>query len=177
MIPNNRNITLGVFFLSYGAEPGLGISPTTNEGFHFCSSTMDACNSTSVLLYRTSTPVGKVRRRVQDLRIPSSSYCDCTAGGSKLDLSHNESARLAADCLLSQGLEGYQEVLKAEGEVDFLSELEKHYVLQHGRDAKLGLIFSSITVLAFYSLLGFRFVQPYVVYRGCSGKRLHGQRD
>uniref|UniRef100_A0A8C6KSB3 Scaffolding anchor of CK1 domain-containing protein n=1 Tax=Nothobranchius furzeri TaxID=105023 RepID=A0A8C6KSB3_NOTFU len=50
---------------------------------------------------------------------------------SRLDLSHNESMRLAVDCLLSRGLEGYHEVLKAEGEVDFLSELEKDYILKH----------------------------------------------
>uniref|UniRef100_A0A3Q4AJ02 Scaffolding anchor of CK1 domain-containing protein n=1 Tax=Mola mola TaxID=94237 RepID=A0A3Q4AJ02_MOLML len=44
------------------------------------------------------------------------------------------SARLAADSLLSRGLEGYHEVLNAEGEVDFLSELEKMYILQNGND-------------------------------------------
>ncbi|MEQ2185417.1 hypothetical protein GOODEAATRI_017951 [Goodea atripinnis] len=93
---------------------------------------MDACNSMSVLFYRRSKPLGKVRRRVQNLRIPSSSYCDYAASGSKLDLSHNESARFAADSLLCQGLEGYHNMLKAEGEVDFLSELEKDYVLQNG---------------------------------------------
>ncbi|XP_032414905.1 protein FAM83A-like [Xiphophorus hellerii] len=97
---------------------------------------MDRCNNISVLSYRRSKPVGKVRRRVQDLRIPSSSYhCAHTASGTKPDLSHNESARLAADCLLSQGLDGYRQVLQAEGEVDFLSELEKLYILQNGRDA------------------------------------------
>ncbi|MED6274385.1 hypothetical protein CHARACLAT_015885 [Characodon lateralis] len=96
---------------------------------------MDACNSMSVLFYRRSKPLGKVRRRVQNLRIPSSSYCDYAASGSKLDLSHNESARFAADSLLCQGLEGYHNMLKAEGEVDFLSELEKDYVLQNGSNA------------------------------------------
>ncbi|XP_007557676.1 protein FAM83A [Poecilia formosa] len=97
---------------------------------------MDGSNNISVLSYRRFQPVGKVRRRVQGLRIPSSSnYCPCTASGTKPDLSHNESARLAADCLLSQGLDGYRQVLQAEGEVDFLSELEKLYVLQNGRDA------------------------------------------
>ncbi|PWA32363.1 hypothetical protein CCH79_00012072 [Gambusia affinis] len=100
---------------------------------------MDGCNNISVLSYRTSRPVGKVRRRVQDLRIPSSSYyCAHTASGTKPDLSHNESARLAADCLLSQGLDGYRQVLQADGEVDFLSELEKLYILQNGRDANTG---------------------------------------
>nr|XP_008285142.1 PREDICTED: protein FAM83A [Stegastes partitus] len=94
---------------------------------------MDAGNSASVLWYRRSKPQGKVRRRVQDLRIPSSSYYDFIASRPALDLSHNESARLAADCLLSQGLKGYHEVLKEEGEVDFLSELEKSYILENRR--------------------------------------------
>ncbi|XP_068999434.1 protein FAM83D-like [Embiotoca jacksoni] len=95
---------------------------------------MDACDSVSVLSYRRSKPVGKVRRRVQDLGVPPSSYSDLTSSGPTLDLSHNESARLAADCLLSRGLEGYHEVLREEGEVDFLSELEKNYILENGRD-------------------------------------------
>ncbi|KAI3361371.1 hypothetical protein L3Q82_013550 [Scortum barcoo] len=94
---------------------------------------MDA-SGMSALLYRTSKPLGKVRRRVQDLRIPSSSYCDFLASRPVLDLSHNESARLAGDSLLSRGLEGYHEVLNAEGEVDFLSQLDKIYILENGRD-------------------------------------------
>ncbi|XP_040900020.1 protein FAM83C [Toxotes jaculatrix] len=94
---------------------------------------MDA-SSMSVLWYRTPKPLGKVRRRVQDLRIPSSCYHDGVAIRPLLDLSHNESARLAVDCLLSRGLEGYHQVLNTEGEVDFLSELEKNYILENGRD-------------------------------------------
>ncbi|GAA6224397.1 protein FAM83A [Lates japonicus] len=94
---------------------------------------MDA-DSVSVLWYRRSKPLGKVRRRVQDLRIPSSNYSDFIAIRPMLDLSHNESARLAVDRLLSRGLEGYHEVLNAEGEVDFLSEVEKNYILENGRD-------------------------------------------
>ncbi|KAM6995358.1 uncharacterized protein fam83a [Tautogolabrus adspersus] len=85
-------------------------------------------------LYRRSKPLGKVKRRVQDLRIPSSSYNELKASAPTLDLSHNEAARLAADSLLSQGLEGYHEVLSAEGEVDFLSMVEKSYILENGRD-------------------------------------------
>ncbi|XP_076592309.1 protein FAM83A [Chaetodon auriga] len=88
----------------------------------------------SALWYRRSKRQGKVRRRVQDLRIPSCSYYDFVASRPTLDLSHNESTRLAADSLLSRGLEGYQEVLNAEGEVDFLSQLEKNYILENGRD-------------------------------------------
>lgn len=83
----------------------------------------------STLWHRRSKRQGKVKRRVQDLRIPSCSYYDFIASRPTLDLSHNESTRLAADSLLSRGLEGYQEVLNAEGEVDFLSELEKNYKL------------------------------------------------
>lgn len=98
---------------------------------------MDASNSVSALWYRTSKPLGKVRRRLQDLRIPSSSY-NFISSSSTVDLSHNESARLAADCLLSRGLEDYHEVLRAEGEVDFLSEPEKNYILKNGRDSHTG---------------------------------------
>ncbi|XP_026228023.1 protein FAM83A-like [Anabas testudineus] len=94
---------------------------------------MDA-SSVSVLSYRRSKPLGKVRRRVQELRVPSHSCNDILAIRPVLDLSHNESARLAVDCLLSQGIEGYHKVLSTEGEVDFLSDLEKSYVLENGRD-------------------------------------------
>ncbi|KAL7394244.1 hypothetical protein ABVT39_022932 [Epinephelus coioides] len=93
-------------------------------------------SSVSVLWYRTSKPLGKVRRRVQDLRIPSSSFSDYKTNRPALDLSHNESARLAVDALLSRGLEEYYEVLKAEGEVDFLSDQEKIYILENGTDGK-----------------------------------------
>nr|XP_046256099.1 protein FAM83A-like [Scatophagus argus] len=91
-------------------------------------------SSVSVLQYKIPKPQGKLRRRVQDLRIPSSSYYDFIVSRPALDLSHNESARLAADSLLSRGLEGYEEVLIAEGEVDFLSELDKIYILENMRD-------------------------------------------
>lgn len=97
-----------------------------------------AVSSVSVLGYMRSDPKGKVRRRVQDLRIPSSSYYDFRAGRPTLDLSHNESIRLAVDSLLSWGLEEYYEVLNAEGEVDFLSELEKVYILENSRDGSTG---------------------------------------
>lgn len=111
---------------------------------------MDA-SSVSALLYKRSKPLGKVRRRVQDLRIPSPSYYDLTTSRPTLDLSHNESARLAEDSLLSRGLEGYHEVLNAEGEVDFLSQLEKIYILENGRDGSTGCkcLFLSHSVLLF----------------------------
>lgn len=96
-------------------------------------------NSVSVLLYRRFKPQGKVRRRVQDLRIPTASYIDVLAGGHRLDLSHNESARMAMDSLLSRGLKEYHQVLRAEGEVDFLSQPEKMYIMENGRDGSTGL--------------------------------------
>lgn len=94
---------------------------------------MDA-NGASSQWYRKVKPQGKVRRRVQDLRIPSSSSFDFWSRRPPLDLSHNEGARLAVDGLLSGGLEGYHTVLNTEGEVDFLSEQEKNYFLEHGKD-------------------------------------------
>lgn len=95
-------------------------------------------SSEPVLWYRRFNPQGKVRKRVQDLRIPSSSYWDFIATRPRPDLSHNESARLATDSLLSRGLEGYHEVLNAEGEVDFLSKLDKIYILENGMDGSTG---------------------------------------
>ena len=95
-------------------------------------------SSVPTVCYRWSKPLGKMKRRVQDIRIPSSSCCDILASRPALDLSHNESARLAADSLLSRGLEGYHEMLDAEGEVDFLSKLEKGYILEHGTDGNKG---------------------------------------
>ncbi|XP_060930657.1 protein FAM83A [Limanda limanda] len=91
-------------------------------------------SSVSALWYRRSKPQGKVRRRVQDLRIPSSCYSDFIAVRPVLDLSHSESVRLAVDSLLSLGLQGYHKVLNAEGEADFLSELEKDYILRNGKE-------------------------------------------
>lgn len=96
-------------------------------------------NSMSVLLYRRFIPQGKVRRRVQDLRIPSASYFDFIASGHRLDLSHNESARMAVDSLLSRGLEEYHQVLSAEGEMDFLSQPEKIYIMENCRNGSAGL--------------------------------------
>ncbi|XP_064194675.1 protein FAM83A [Anguilla rostrata] len=77
--------------------------------------------------YLRSRQVGKVRRRVQEMRYPS-------ATTAKMDLSHNESARLATDALLDRGLAAYREALAGEGEVDFLSEEEKAYILGNARD-------------------------------------------
>ncbi|KAK7887135.1 hypothetical protein WMY93_026756 [Mugilogobius chulae] len=95
---------------------------------------MDA-NSVSPLWLRRVKLQGKIKRRVQDLRIPSSPSLDFLTSRPTLDLSHNESARLALDGLLSCGLGAYQEALKTEGEVDFLSELEKKYFLENGKES------------------------------------------
>lgn len=96
-------------------------------------------NSVSVLLYKRFNPQGKVRRRVQDLRTPSASYINfIVTDDHRLDLSHNESARMAVDSLLSQGLQEYHQVLRKEGEVDFLSQPEKNYIMENGRDGDTG---------------------------------------
>lgn len=102
-------------------------------------------DSVSVLFYRRLKPQGKVRRRLQDLRSPSaSSSVDFVAGGRRLDLSHNESSRVAVDSLLSRGLKEYHQVLHAEGEVDFLSQPEKMYMMENGRDAVTGFSSNSL---------------------------------
>uniref|UniRef100_A0AAY4CHW2 Scaffolding anchor of CK1 domain-containing protein n=1 Tax=Denticeps clupeoides TaxID=299321 RepID=A0AAY4CHW2_9TELE len=56
---------------------------------------------------------------------------------SVMDLSHNESARLATDALLDGGLEAYQQTLTREGEVDFLSMEEKDYILAKCRSSEV----------------------------------------
>ncbi|KAK6327149.1 hypothetical protein J4Q44_G00027940 [Coregonus suidteri] len=86
-------------------------------------------NGLSVQWYLKSKPVGKVRRRVQEMKNPSVSLVS-----SDVDLSHNESTRLAMDALLNEGLDMYQEVLAREGEVDFLSKEEKGYILENATD-------------------------------------------
>lgn len=89
----------------------------------------------AMVYQRTVKPQGKMRRRVKDLCLSSLSYLD--SYGAQPDLSHNESVRLAMDSMLTQGLEGYHKMLTAEGEVDFLSEPEKTYVLQNGTDGSV----------------------------------------
>ncbi|XP_071000479.1 protein FAM83A-like [Oncorhynchus clarkii lewisi] len=86
-------------------------------------------NGLSAQWYLKSKPVGKVRRRVQEMKNPSVSLVS-----GDVDLSHNESTRLAMDALLNQGLDMYQEVLAGEGEVDFLSKEEKSYILENTTD-------------------------------------------
>ncbi|XP_067093538.1 protein FAM83A [Osmerus mordax] len=88
-------------------------------------------NGLSMLSYRRSKPLGKVRRRLLDIRSPTSPVA-------LLDLSHNENIRLATDALLDQGRQAYQEVLAREGEVDFLSSEEKRYILESAREQSCG---------------------------------------
>ncbi|KAJ3597684.1 hypothetical protein NHX12_001201 [Muraenolepis orangiensis] len=90
----------------------------------------------SALSHMRAKPVGKVRRRVRELRTTTTTYYGGGGGGlPTLDLSHSESQRLAVDALLGQrGVPGYRELLAAEGEVDFLSEREKSYILTHKQD-------------------------------------------
>lgn len=85
-----------------------------------------------------SPPLGKLKRRVRELRLTSFSYYDPPANRPRLDLRHHESARLAVDCLLSQSVERYRQVLNTEGEVDFLSDLDKEYIRENGRDVDTG---------------------------------------
>ncbi|XP_048008988.1 protein FAM83A [Megalobrama amblycephala] len=81
-------------------------------------------NGLSVQCYLKPKLMGKMRRRVQEMRNPN-------AQGSSVDLSHNESTRLAMDALLDKGLDGYQEVLIKENEANFLSAEEKTYILNN----------------------------------------------
>ncbi|XP_052002252.1 protein FAM83A [Xyrauchen texanus] len=81
-------------------------------------------NGLSVQCYLKPKMIGKMRRRVQDMRNPKSLV-------PSMDLSHNESTRLAMDALLDKGLEGYQEVLVKENEANFLSVDEKAYILNN----------------------------------------------
>ncbi|KAI4891116.1 hypothetical protein NFI96_032867, partial [Prochilodus magdalenae] len=79
-------------------------------------------NGLSVQCYLKPRVMGKVRRRLHEMRSPSAQL-------STVDLSHNESARLATDALLDHGLKAYQDVLAGEEEADFLSMEEKSYIL------------------------------------------------
>ncbi|XDV40796.1 hypothetical protein PO909_009802 [Leuciscus waleckii] len=81
-------------------------------------------NGLSVQCYLKLKLMGKMRRRVQEMRNPNTQV-------SPVDLSHNESTRLAMDALLDKGLDGYQEVLIKENEANFLSAEEKTYILNN----------------------------------------------
>ncbi|CAL8355865.1 unnamed protein product [Arctogadus glacialis] len=94
----------------------------------------------SVLSHLRAKPVGKVRRRVRELRTANSYYGEGGGGGPPtLDLSHSESQRLAVDALMGVGgVQGYRDLLTTEGEVDFLSEREKSYILTNQQDGRVG---------------------------------------
>ncbi|XP_055067697.2 protein FAM83A [Misgurnus anguillicaudatus] len=81
-------------------------------------------NGLSVQCFLKSKVIGKMRRRVQEIRKPNHQV-------SSVDLSHNESTRLAMDALLDNGLTGYQEMLIKENEANFLSVEEKAYILNN----------------------------------------------
>lgn len=79
-------------------------------------------NELSVQRFLNPKMIGKMRRRVQELK--KSNHLVST-----VDLSHNESTRLAVDALLDKGLTGYQEMLNKENEANFLSVEEKACIL------------------------------------------------
>lgn len=81
-----------------------------------------AGNGLSVQRFLNPKMIGKIKRRAQEMRKPNRLVCG-------VDLSHNESTRLAMDALLDTGLTGYQEMLNKENEANFLSVEEKAYIL------------------------------------------------
>lgn len=68
-----------------------------------------------------SRHTGKIRRRLEDVKSQ-------WVRPARTDFSDNESARLATDALLDGGPEAYWDVLRKEGEVDFLSSVEAQYI-------------------------------------------------
>ncbi|XP_069508315.1 protein FAM83C [Ambystoma mexicanum] len=73
---------------------------------------------------RVQRAPGQLRSRVEELKSP-------WRQGSPLTLSHNESARMAADALLEHGEEAYLRALADEKELPFLSSLDIEYVRDH----------------------------------------------
>ncbi|XP_015259855.1 PREDICTED: protein FAM83C-like [Cyprinodon variegatus] len=69
-------------------------------------------------------PLGKLASRLEEVKNP-------WREGSKLELSHNEAARLATDALLEHGEKEYRRVLAEERELNFLSPLEIRYISKH----------------------------------------------
>ncbi|XP_016071499.1 PREDICTED: protein FAM83A [Miniopterus natalensis] len=74
-----------------------------------------------------SRPMGKIRKRLEDVK---SQWVRLA----RTDFSDNESARLATDALLDGGPEAYWQVLSQEGEVDFLSSAEAHYIQAQAKE-------------------------------------------
>ncbi|XP_006879375.1 PREDICTED: protein FAM83A [Elephantulus edwardii] len=71
--------------------------------------------------------VGKIWKRLEDVK-------NQWARPAKADFSDNESARLATDALLDGGPEAYWRALSQEGEVDFLSSEEAHYIQAQAKE-------------------------------------------
>ncbi|XP_010864997.2 protein FAM83C [Esox lucius] len=69
-------------------------------------------------------PLGKLATRLEEVKNP-------WRQGSTLELSHNETARLATDALLESGEKEYRRVLTVERELNFLSSLEIRYITEH----------------------------------------------
>ncbi|KAL0978840.1 hypothetical protein UPYG_G00176400 [Umbra pygmaea] len=68
--------------------------------------------------------LGKLATRLEEVKNP-------WRQGSTLELSHNETARLATDALLDSGENEYRRVLTAERELNFLSPLEIRYITEN----------------------------------------------
>ncbi len=68
--------------------------------------------------------LGKLASRLEEVKNP-------WRQGSKLELSHNETARLATDALLEHGEKEYKKVLHDEREVNFLSSQEIRYIAEN----------------------------------------------
>ncbi|XP_016367708.1 protein FAM83C-like [Sinocyclocheilus rhinocerous] len=68
--------------------------------------------------------LGKLANRLEEVKNP-------WRQGSTLELSHNETARLATDALLEHGEKEYKKVLQDEREVNFLSPLEIRYITEN----------------------------------------------
>nr|XP_056710647.1 protein FAM83A [Euleptes europaea] len=71
--------------------------------------------------------MGKIQRRLEEVKNWSSRLA-------KADFSHNESVRLATDALLDGGVQSYFKALEEEGEVDFLSSEEAHYIERNAKE-------------------------------------------
>ncbi|XP_030634931.1 protein FAM83C [Chanos chanos] len=69
--------------------------------------------------------LGKLATRLEEVKNP------WRPGASTLELSHNETARLATDALLEAGEKEYRRVLSEERELNFLSSLEIRYITEN----------------------------------------------
>lgn len=70
-------------------------------------------------------PLGKLAARLEEVKNP-------WRPTAALELSHNETARLAMDALLESGENEYHRVLADERELNFLSQLEIQFISEHG---------------------------------------------